>query len=133
MLIPPQSTGMIVSCFEAMNKRRKDAGVPPLAMNACLTQQADSHADRMAYELRLSHDGFYGRLVACDKLTGAENVAQGYDSGDAVVAGWMASQPHRENILNPAWKNVGVGYQRLGKRSWWWGRQDHWWCAIFSI
>jgi uncharacterized protein YkwD len=49
-------------------------------------------------------------------LTGAENIAyrttrytNETDIGEAIVAQWMNSQGHRENILEPAWGNEGIG------------------------
>ncbi|MCG2731279.1 MAG: CAP domain-containing protein [Acetobacterium sp.] len=39
-----------------------------------------------------------------------ENIAAGYASPEAVMAGWMNSEGHRANILNPEFKKLGVGY-----------------------
>lgn len=44
----------------------------------------------------------------------AENIAQGYTSPQAVVTGWMNSDGHRKNILNPDLTHIGVGYYSLG-------------------
>jgi uncharacterized protein YkwD len=38
-----------------------------------------------------------------------ENIAGGYPTADAVVAGWMASPGHRANILSPRFTEMGVG------------------------
>ena len=42
--------------------------------------------------------------------TAAENIAYGYKTPQAVVDGWMNSSGHRENILNPTFTKIGVGY-----------------------
>jgi uncharacterized protein YkwD len=42
--------------------------------------------------------------------TAGENVAAGYPDAEAVMAGWMGSDGHRENILNPSFEHLGVGY-----------------------
>ena len=36
-------------------------------------------------------------------------MAYGYASGAAVTAGWMGSTGHRQNILNPSYRLLGVG------------------------
>ncbi|CAG8501183.1 12743_t:CDS:2, partial [Dentiscutata heterogama] len=36
-----------------------------------------------------------------------ENVAQGYNDEESVMQGWMNSPGHRENILNPSFKDAG--------------------------
>jgi uncharacterized protein YkwD len=39
-----------------------------------------------------------------------ENVAQGQDSPQEVVAGWMASPGHRLKIMDPLYTHMGVGF-----------------------
>jgi len=39
-----------------------------------------------------------------------ENIAMGYATPAAVVAGWMASEGHRANILSGSYTKIGVGY-----------------------
>ncbi len=41
-----------------------------------------------------------------------ENIAQGYRTAESVMEGWMDSQGHRENILNPDYTEIGVGYEK---------------------
>ena len=38
-----------------------------------------------------------------------ENIAYNQAGASAVVASWMNSPPHRENMLNPAFTEIGVG------------------------
>ena len=42
--------------------------------------------------------------------TAGENIAMGYPTPKAVVDGWMNSEGHRANILNPSFTVIGVGY-----------------------
>lgn len=42
--------------------------------------------------------------------TAGENIAKGYYSASSVVNGWMNSQGHRANILNPNFNKIGIGY-----------------------
>jgi uncharacterized protein YkwD len=41
-----------------------------------------------------------------------ENIAMGQDSAEQVMNDWMNSQGHRENILNPNFKKIGVGIHK---------------------
>ena len=47
--------------------------------------------------------------------TAGENIAMGYPTPQSVVDGWMNSEGHRKNILNPAFTVIGVGYVSDGK------------------
>ncbi|MGL5944276.1 MAG: CAP domain-containing protein [Waterburya sp.] len=40
-----------------------------------------------------------------------ENVAQGQTTPTDVLDSWMNSSGHRENILNPNFTEIGVGYE----------------------
>lgn len=48
---------------------------------------------------------------------GAENIARGHRSAEAVMQGWMESPGHRENILNCSLTTMGVGVDTDG---WYW-------------
>lgn len=39
-----------------------------------------------------------------------ENIAKGQKTPQEVVTGWMNSEGHRKNILNPSYTELGVGY-----------------------
>jgi len=39
-----------------------------------------------------------------------ENLANGHRTPETVVRGWMESEGHRANILNPAYRRIGVGF-----------------------
>ncbi len=44
----------------------------------------------------------------------AENIARGSTTADAVMAGWMNSDEHCANIMNPDLVNIGIGYHATG-------------------
>ena len=93
----------------ATNQERTSRGLTALTTQACVNQYANTHAARMASEKRMYHQELGPILSAC-KLNGVgENVAYGYTSGTAVTAGWMGSTGHRQNILNPNYRLLGVG------------------------
>jgi uncharacterized protein YkwD len=90
----------------AHNRERKKEGRPPLALSAKLTAAAAVHAKDMAVHQKQDHTGSDGsKAVDRIKRKGyvylrvGENIAWGQTSVDEVVATWMKSPPHRENIL----------------------------------
>jgi uncharacterized protein YkwD len=105
------------------NQSRKQAGAPPLTLDAGLSQAARTHARAMREAQQLSHQ-FEGepslplRLAAATQLRldqEGENVALDY-SAAAGHEHLMHSQPHRANLLNPAFNVVGLGVVRSGDR-----------------
>lgn len=55
-----------------------------------------------------------------------ENIAAGNSSASATVKQWMNSDGHRKNILNPAFRELGIGYA-YEKRS----TYQHYWVQLF--
>ena len=105
------------------NQSRRQAGAPPLTMDAGLSQAARMHAQAMLEARRLSHQ-FDGepslpqRLAATTQLQleqEGENVAVDYDA-ERGHEHLMLSPPHRANLLNPAYNVVGLGVVRNGDR-----------------
>ena len=54
---------------------------------------------------------FAGRITAAGFhwSWAGENIATGYPSPAAVMAGWMASPGHCRNILSPSFSAIGIG------------------------
>jgi uncharacterized protein YkwD len=106
---------------ELVNAERAKVGCSPLTVNAKLTQAAQAHSEDMAAHQNMSHTGSDGSAPG-DRITGAgyvwssygENVAYGYATPEQVMAGWMASPGHKENILNCSFKEIGVGLAQPG-------------------
>jgi uncharacterized protein YkwD len=102
---------------ELTNMERGKVNADPLALRAELTQAAKVHAMDMACNLIFSHTGSDGSSpfdrmarVGYQFRAAAENIAAGQASPAAVVQGWMESPGHRENMLNPGYTEIGVGY-----------------------
>lgn len=110
-----------------VNAARSAAGLAPLAWDAAAADAAYDHA----VDMRLR--GFYDHvnpegLGPCTRLRdagvesfvcGAENIARGEDTAGEVVAVWMGSDGHRQNILNALATHAGVGVT-LGAGGPWW-------------
>jgi uncharacterized protein YkwD len=102
------------------NDHRKRAGLKPLRLDPLLSEAAQAHSEDMAYNDFFSHTGSNGSSVF-DRITetgysyatAAENIAAGYPSPEKVVSAWMHSPGHRANILNPALREVGIGFVHL--------------------
>ena len=119
---PARSLATIVdTVFLLTNRERTRASLTPLRRNAELTRAAQLQAEQMAAAGKLAHDlpgSRYPTLASRLKLIGysyrsvGENVAEGYTSGAALMAGWMTSSPHRANILSARYTETGVGMAR---------------------
>lgn len=98
-----------------VNQHRAAAGLPQLTVDARLHSAALSHSRDQAARNTMTHTGSNGsdagaRILAAgyQYSTWAENVAAGQPDAAAVVSAWMASAPHRANILSSQVVHIGV-------------------------
>jgi hypothetical protein len=91
----------------ATNVSRASNGLPALALNAQLTAVAQAWADQLAAAGVLSHNPALRTQVSDWSVLG-ENVGMAGDV-PTVQAAFMASPPHRANILDPRYTQMGVG------------------------
>ncbi|CAN5388190.1 hypothetical protein BH10PAT3_BH10PAT3_7060 [soil metagenome] len=99
------------------NSQRSSNGVASLNLNAQLNSAAQAKANDMVSRNYWSHntpDGeepwaFMARAGYQYKTAG-ENLAYGFDNGADTVTGWMNSPPHRQNLLNSSFLDVGFGF-----------------------
>jgi uncharacterized protein YkwD len=116
------------------NAERTRRGLRALEPDARLQEAAQRHAADMARGDSMAHEGADGSLAperAARRgyrwTTVAENVAAGYPDPAAVVAGWLASPGHRENLLDPQVRHVGVGYAYRTDT-----RMHYYWVMVFG-
>ena len=109
--------------FVATNANRSHHGLKELKPSDCLKRAAVQQAKAMARQEQLFHQDLGAVMRKC-KLSGAgENVAYGYPTGKSLVnEGWMQSEGHRANILNPKFRLMGIG-ARLGNDGRWYVSQ----------
>jgi uncharacterized protein YkwD len=106
--------------LDLTNQERKKAKLPPLKANAVLCKVARAHSANMAKQGKMEHklDGkdVFARLTAAayDYAVAGENLARGEDSLEDVVAEWMKSKGHRENILADDFTEIGLGLAKAG-------------------
>jgi uncharacterized protein YkwD len=101
-----------------VNLARAENGLAALADSATLDGAAQGCVDRMAASGQLTHSTDHpGGYSAW-----GENIAVGYPTAVDVFNGWMGSEGHRANILNPAYTEMGIAYSGAG----------NWWCQQFG-
>ncbi len=101
------------------NQARRANGLGPLRENANLATAAHWMADDMATHNIFGHTDSQGRafdvrLAAFGYWHNsggiAENLAAGFANVPAVIAAWLGSPGHRANMLNSAYREMGMGY-----------------------
>ena len=108
-----------------VNEERTKRGLVPLTSEPVL----ESIADRRAQEIvqLFSHNRpngqSYDSLYRERGVTGygywGENIAMGQSNANAVVTAWMNSEGHRENILKPEYRKIGIGVYYLNDTPYW--------------
>jgi uncharacterized protein YkwD len=104
----------------------------PLVWNNELESAAHDHALDMSERNYFSHTSKDGRSVS-DRIIGAgygfkgyksfvvgENIAEGQMSIEEVMNGWLHSEGHCRNLMNPSFREVGVA------------EEDHYWVQDFG-
>jgi uncharacterized protein YkwD len=99
----PSTTDALLS---AHNRERRKVGRGPLVLSDKLSAAAAVHAKDMAAYQKLDHNGSDGSTVAdrvkrrgYNYIDISENIANGQESVAEVMSTWMASPPHRDNVL----------------------------------
>ena len=96
----------------AINSVRALHLLPKLRIDFRLVRAARSHSRDMLRHHYFDH-GNFGRRMSTFHVRGrlfAENLywASGVASANGTVASWLASPPHRQNLLDPQLRRVGV-------------------------
>jgi uncharacterized protein YkwD len=107
-----------------VNREREAAGESPLRANARLETAAQGHSEEMSLGDYFEHRGQRG-VTPLGRMRAAGYVYSsriGYELGEnlgwgtlgmatprAIVAAWMASAGHRENILDPRYRDTAIG------------------------
>lgn len=102
-----------------VNDIRVANGLNALRYDASLEAAATVRANEL--NVRFSHtrpDGSDWYTVNPDLMYG-ENLADGYNTADAVVNAWMASPEHKANILKPDFTTVAVSSVVKNGKTYW--------------
>ncbi|MEM8808605.1 MAG: CAP domain-containing protein [Cyanobacteria bacterium P01_G01_bin.38] len=111
-----QYSSFVTDLLTLTNAARDEAGVDPLTFSYQLGQSAQTYAKEMADNDFFSHTGlnnstFGQRIAGADYQFNAigENLGAGFSTPSGVVNGWLASEGHRNNILNEDFTDIGLG------------------------
>lgn len=98
-----------------VNQNRKTAGVGGLSENIKLDQAAGLKAEDMVAKEYFSHNSPDGispwhwfSEIGYDYKYAGENLAIGFFDSKDVFQAWLNSPPHKENLLNPKYQEIGT-------------------------
>jgi uncharacterized protein YkwD len=116
-----------------VNRVRAHYGLVALNFNAKLRDSATGHSDSMVVHRYFAHEGPGGSVDSRISRAGYLAQARSFVIGENIGGGtghqgspweifedWMHSPPHRANILDPSFRDAGVGVARgfpLGGRA----------------
>ncbi len=112
---------MELDVINFVNQERAKYGLSKLKIDEILTKAARLKSNDMLKNKYFSHESpSYGLPTDMLKnifsyefngyyLGAGENIATGQTTARQVVDEWLNSKPHKENILNPNYKYIGVG------------------------
>ena len=116
------ATQLQTALLGQINDFRAAHGLARLRLSAPLTRVSGGHSAQMAKLGYFSHNSANGQSFS--QRIASAYTARGYRSwsvGENLVWGapglgaarafslWLSSPPHRENLLNPRWREVGLG------------------------
>lgn len=101
--------------IELTNIERQKMGLSPVLENSALDQAAAAKAQNMFAENYWAHFAPSGK-TPWDFILGSgykfsyagENLAKNFTNSDDIVKAWMASPSHKDNLLSPKYKDMGI-------------------------
>ncbi|MHB2015616.1 MAG: CAP domain-containing protein [Candidatus Xenobia bacterium] len=130
-----QSANLEMQILQWTNATRMMNGLPPLVPDPRLANAARGHCQEMISLDYFDHQSpTPGLRRLADRVLAAgagnyvlvgENIAQiedypdslhGENAAERIVRGWMESPDHRENLMRPQFRTIGVGVAMDGDR-----------------
>lgn len=109
-----------LAVVRVINTFRRSNGLPALRIGPALTRAARSHSVDMVRRGYFEHGPFVQRLRSFGVRAPyvGENLASGTNplGAAAIVQMWIASPPHRQNLLDRGFRRIGVGLAGGGTR-----------------
>ena len=113
-----------------VNSERSKRRLPVLKTNIKLGKTARIKAEDMRNKNYFSHiSPTYGspfnmmQRFGISFTAAGENIAKGQRTPAEVMKSWMNSPGHRQNILNPAYTDIGVGFAKDARGVTYWVQQ----------
>jgi uncharacterized protein YkwD len=97
----------------AISAYRHAHGMPAVRLDAKLNAMALKQAQVMSATGSVSHSAggsFFSRVAPLKKQRAAENIGAGFITFAEMLKQWEDSAGHRENLLMPGAKRVGVAF-----------------------
>ncbi|ADB76437.1 CAP domain-containing protein [Geodermatophilus obscurus] len=100
--------------LDRVNDERAERGLAPVEWDEELAAVARSWSAEMARTEQLRHQDM-GALLAREELSDLQGIGENVFQSTGPVpagtmhAGWMRSDDHRVNVVNPGWDRLGVG------------------------
>lgn len=116
----PEAKPLEQDILNLINEHRQSVGLSTLQPLEIIKSQTFSHTDYMRETYEVSHANFFSRKAFLESNTDAEsvfeNVAYGFTSAENVVAGWLASDDHK-NIVEGNFTHFEISAEKddLGK------------------
>ncbi len=96
------------------NAKRQELGLSPLTYNVTLSQAAALKAQDMFANDYWAHNSPEGKTpwtfiqqAGYTYTVAGENLAKNFSTSQGVIDAWMASPTHRDNIIKPAYQDIG--------------------------
>jgi len=124
--IVADSGGEDVNFASLLNNLRISRGTTPVAFDARLNEAAQLHAQDMVDRGYFAHDTPEGlnpgdRIIAAgyNPRRWGENIAQGQQSEQAALTGWINSPPHNELLGADGFEDFALGVAGTGSKLSW--------------
>ena len=112
------STSAGAQVFSLVNEYRQQNGLGSLTRSSALDSAAEIRANELAQVFSHTRpDGSSWSTVS--SLAYGENIAMGYSNADKVMAAWMNSSGHRQNILNSSYGSIGIAAVNINGTMYW--------------
>ncbi|WP_147796347.1 CAP domain-containing protein [Cellulomonas sp. Y8] len=95
--------------LDRTNALRATEGKPALVRNAQIDAVAAAWAEHMATTGQFQHNPDFFRQIPAGWRTAGENIAMNSYNPVALYTQWQNSPPHRANMVNPAFDQIGIG------------------------
>lgn len=109
-------SGYISEILKILNGYRAEKGVAPLRLNDKLTVMSCVRAEEIAWSGVQGHTRPDGRKcfsifkeAGFEEGTAGENLGYGFWTPEEVCQAWKDSRTHYNNIINPKFKQIGIG------------------------
>ena len=111
-----------------VNVERAKVGARPLVLVEDLQRSAAIRAHELLQDFSHTRPDGSDCFTAMERhgRSCGENIAAGQATPEAVVDSWMNSDGHRENILNPEYREMGIGYVYSED-----SHYNHYWVQLF--